>query len=687
MYMRKACLKALALALAVTAWATSTNQAQAQLETTLINFNSSWKYNNTGTDLGTAWRAISYPSESTWTTGQGILGVEDVTGINAYQAIAPFNTQFSGYSQSTITYYFRTTFNFSGSPTAPGLQLFATNLVDDGCVIYLNGSVAGSIRMPTSYTYTTLASGGPAAEGQRDVVTISPSLLRSGVNTIAVEVHQSSTTSSDVAFGMRLVAITPQALVITNQPQSQTIAVGESVTFTVGDSGGPVNYRWQKDGANLSAITPTLTIANAQPSAAGDYRVIVTNAVGAVTSSVARLTVVQDSMGPELVSAIIDNGFGSNFVNVRFSEALSSSVTGFGARNPANYRLVSLTSPNTSYPITNVLYSTALGALLAVGTPDWNPNGSYYLVANNISDTRGNNINPNSVIGVSRLIRTNLTQMSDIWNFYDCGDIEFCDPNSDAVYANEAWAKTNFVADPFYWGIGAGIFVKESGLGEIEPCAGDVRGTIPGFQMDPTLFRRTFRMPADASSNGTIKVRFIVDDGMVVYLNGRPILTNNAPYPITRASRALASIGNATCNTNNNFNLVVNNLRPGTNWLAAAVLQNASAPESDTVFGLELDLITEVFSQAPTNRAPGTPTLTRTRQGNRFVLSWPATNYGYALMYSTEITGSGANPSRNWYTNEANWTQVNDQSNPYTNNLPPSTGPRRFYKLYREKLN
>lgn len=686
MYMRKACLKALSIAVAAMGWAISAEQAKAQQLTSLIQFNHTWKYDRSGTDLGTAWRTNTY-NDSTWQSGSGLLGLEDVTGINAYSVTAPggFGTLFpSPLSQTVTTYYFRATFNFSGSTNIPGFSLYATNLVDDGCAIYLNGRFAGGVRNTATYNATTLFSG-PTTEGQLDVITLT-NFLRTGANTIAVEVHQSSATSSDIVMGMHLVAVTPQALAITTQPQSQTISVGETATFTVGVSGGPVTYRWQKDGVNLSATGNTLTIANAQPSAAGDYRVIVTNSVSVVTSSVARLTVAQDTTGPELVSAIIDNGFGSNFVNVRFSEALNSSTTGFGARNTNNYRLVSATNPNTRYTITNVLYSTALGALLAVGSPDWDPSGNYYLVANNIADTRGNNINPNSVIGVSRQIFTTITSMSDLWQYYDCADPEFCDPNSNAVFQDQAFAKTTFVPDPFYWGSGVGIFVRESGLGEIAPCDGDVRGSIIGFQMDPTLFRRTFSLPASASSNGTIRVRFIVDDGMVVYLNGQPLLTNNAPYPITRASRAPASVGNASCNTNNNFNLAVSNLRPGTNYLAAAVLQNASAPESDTIFGLSLDLITTETAQAPTNRAPGTPTITfnRSRTPDRVVMSWPATNYGYALMYSTNITANGA---RNWYTNEANWTQVGDQSNPYTNSLPPTNAVRRFYKLFREKLN
>ena len=80
---------------------------------------------------------------------------------------------------------------------------------------------------------------------------------------------------------------------ITQQPVSQTNLVGSTVTFSVAATGTPpLAYQWQKDGVNLSGQTnASLTLANVQPSAAGRYRVIVSNAAGSVTSAEATLTV------------------------------------------------------------------------------------------------------------------------------------------------------------------------------------------------------------------------------------------------------------------------------------------------------------------------------------------------------------------------------------------------------------
>ena len=80
---------------------------------------------------------------------------------------------------------------------------------------------------------------------------------------------------------------------ITNQPQSRTAKAGASTTFTTGVAGSsPLSYQWQKNATNLDgAASNAYTIPAVAAADAGDYRCIVTNAYGAVTSDVAVLTV------------------------------------------------------------------------------------------------------------------------------------------------------------------------------------------------------------------------------------------------------------------------------------------------------------------------------------------------------------------------------------------------------------
>lgn len=87
---------------------------------------------------------------------------------------------------------------------------------------------------------------------------------------------------------------------IITQPLSQTVNAGSSVTFNVTASGDPTpTYQWYSNGIALSGATSrTLTLADVSAANAGDYTVVVTNAVGSVTSSQATLTVTPASPPP-----------------------------------------------------------------------------------------------------------------------------------------------------------------------------------------------------------------------------------------------------------------------------------------------------------------------------------------------------------------------------------------------------
>jgi hypothetical protein len=86
---------------------------------------------------------------------------------------------------------------------------------------------------------------------------------------------------------------------ITSQPQSQTVSVGASATFSVTAAGtAPLSYQWLFNGGNISGATSSsYTKNNAQQSDAGNYSVVVTNPYGSVTSSNAALTVTTNSPG------------------------------------------------------------------------------------------------------------------------------------------------------------------------------------------------------------------------------------------------------------------------------------------------------------------------------------------------------------------------------------------------------
>ncbi|HEY5913745.1 MAG TPA: hypothetical protein VJA21_24415 [Verrucomicrobiae bacterium] len=79
----------------------------------------------------------------------------------------------------------------------------------------------------------------------------------------------------------------PPSLLTGPTPATQTVAIGNSGSFSIANPGGtaPFTYQWRHDGADLAgATTPTFSFQVNQFSDAGAYDVVVSNARGSVTS-------------------------------------------------------------------------------------------------------------------------------------------------------------------------------------------------------------------------------------------------------------------------------------------------------------------------------------------------------------------------------------------------------------------
>lgn len=194
-----------------------------------------WRYDRSGTDLGTAWKEKGF-NDSAWPQGAALLGQESTT-------VVPMRTPFSRLDDAgvgIITFYFRTHFTFSGDPASAQLQL--RHVVDDGAVFYLNGAeIYRMTNMPSGpITYTTLAN--PDHENDWEgPFAISTASLVAGDNVLAVEVHQNSATSSDIVFGAEL-ALAPA-----------TVPTG--ATMSIARSGADVVVSWTGSGTLQSADT------------------------------------------------------------------------------------------------------------------------------------------------------------------------------------------------------------------------------------------------------------------------------------------------------------------------------------------------------------------------------------------------------------------------------------------------
>ena len=101
--------------------------------------------------------------------------------------------------------------------------------------------------------------------------------------------------------------------IITVQPQSQTNTAGTTAVFSVtATSVSSRDYQWRFNGVNLAGATNTAyVISNVQAWHAGNYSVVITNAVGYAISSNALLTVM---VPPGCVIAWGNNQFGQSTV-------------------------------------------------------------------------------------------------------------------------------------------------------------------------------------------------------------------------------------------------------------------------------------------------------------------------------------------------------------------------------------
>ena len=110
---------------------------------------------------------------------------------------------------------------------------------------------------------------------------------------------------------------------ITAHPQSRSVTTGGQAQFTVTASGNPEPiYQWYFNGTAInSATSSTLTISNAQAANAGDYTVVVSNALGSVTSEKATLTV---TAPPASGGSVSSGGGGGGSPSLWFLAVLST---------------------------------------------------------------------------------------------------------------------------------------------------------------------------------------------------------------------------------------------------------------------------------------------------------------------------------------------------------------------------
>ncbi|MEE0967219.1 MAG: fibronectin type III domain-containing protein, partial [Bacilli bacterium] len=242
---------------------TVSTTSTAATSQTLIDEKTTWKYLDNNTDPGTSedlqsWTKADY-DDSEWKTAKGSFGAKK-GNLAAIGTVTPNNliTQYytdvndvdgDGDKTENVNipaYFFRTTFNLD--EIVEDTVVKGTVQYDDGAIVYLNGKAVayfgGAENDASANTTTNLyyLANGTGNEGAGDpatgTFTIEASELSKGKNVIAVEVHNKSTGSSDVFFGMSS---------LTLESVDTSSVTQDDVILTVGSDETQRNLTWYAD--------------------------------------------------------------------------------------------------------------------------------------------------------------------------------------------------------------------------------------------------------------------------------------------------------------------------------------------------------------------------------------------------------------------------------------------------------
>ncbi len=152
---------------------------------TLIAEGSSWSYYDQGSLDDADWTSTSYNAGS-WSTGTAPLGYG--------------KTQTTTLTSYLSTYYFRKELSLDAAPSDD--ETFTLSYTaDDGFIIYVNGTEAGRYNMPSgTVSYSSYATTYAQSNPDTGTLTLSSSLFKAGTNVLAVEVHNNSSSSSDILW-------------------------------------------------------------------------------------------------------------------------------------------------------------------------------------------------------------------------------------------------------------------------------------------------------------------------------------------------------------------------------------------------------------------------------------------------------------------------------------------------------
>lgn len=542
-------------------------------------------------DPGEAWKQDVFLPPDTWVEGPGMFFYGIYT--NGFPAAVNSNLRLS----AAYTSYYRREFVLS--PSRAGLRLFADLCVNDGVVVYLNGSEALRTNMPSGQ-----ASSGTEALPAWDLgalvktIQIPGDALRPGTNVIAVELHQKQTNDPQKVFGMRLRAQAESRVggPITVWSELNQLTVKErDPVMLMATAMGAEFFQWRVNEVDVpSATSPLFAFSATLDWDGARISVVLSNSDSVVVSTNAILRVVPDTTPPTIVSGAIN----SNRITLSFSEPLAEG----SATNVSHYLVT-----NRMGVAQNVASATLInGTNVILAFADL-PMGPYGVIVNGVSDTalKANPVEPLS--GVMPGFTYVAIPMSGWWRY---------------THAVEAQSWTSLIYDDKHWqGSSQALFGAKSGA--MPPLPEPLR-TPADLGLTTHYYFRTDFSPIVAGP-AQFESRIIVGNcsSYTVYLNGSKVRWGgNLPggYCIWELPTTVHITKLNTANVN---------VLAGTNVVAVEVFQSQSSyPEFFWAGEFSISAAPVLIPPPCSPISWISPRLYYQRAGSNVVLSWqsPVTN-------------------------------------------------------------
>lgn len=213
----------------------------------LISTATTWKYLDNNVDPGTetdryAWTKADY-NDSEWKSEAGKFGAKKGKLEDLGDGFVPtvlLNQYINGVNGDDIpAFFFRTTVNISNLDDFSSLS--GKLYYDDAAIVYINGVKVVSFDEPEGGFESNMSYGGSNASNPKEgVISLTKEqlkdVIKTGQNTIAVELHQGRASSSDIYFEFNNLQV--------DYGQEETTVEQKALNLTIGEDETKMNLTW-----------------------------------------------------------------------------------------------------------------------------------------------------------------------------------------------------------------------------------------------------------------------------------------------------------------------------------------------------------------------------------------------------------------------------------------------------------